>query len=303
MLRHIERRLLAVLAVLVVAAATVPVRGAEPPPVLMFFPFQAGSGVPDGVGAAASKQIASELTAIGGVTVVLGDPSVQRTDFRSTARAAGADAYVTGQIVSIGTNRYAGLEQLVSARAGVLLWSNTVQFRDVGDLSGAGRALHDVLLQVPAAPTTAGTLPTAATPTPGPQFGGILVLPATGSASRGARDLATQAVTDAVKHLGFQVVSMPRRSQAASGLCDATHAALLVSTRLEMTHGVPATGGPPQTTAIVSLATFNCATDAIDPNPIAVDHSALQDDDAIRAAVTDALVLLPALPPAPNAVF
>jgi TolB-like protein len=299
----IARRLLAVLAVLLVASLALPARAAAKPSI-EFFPFVAGNGVPPALGAAIAQKIATDLTAVGGVGVMVGDPATQPVDFRVTARNAGADAYLTGSLVSVGTNSYAGIEQLVSARSGVLIWSRALTFRSVDDLTGNGQILHDLLLVAPAAPSTAGTLPTDATPAPGAaaaaQFGGILVLPADGTASRSERDVATQAVTDAVKHLGFQIIAMPRRSGASSGLCSTTHARLLVATRLETARGVLQAGGPQQTTAIVSMTVFNCQTDALDPNPVAVNRVAPETNDAIRGAVTDALVLLPALPLSPN---
>jgi hypothetical protein len=126
------------------------------------------------------------------------------------------------------------------------------------------------------------------------------VLPADGTAGRPDRALATQDVIEAIKHLGFTVVPMPHKADAASGLCSTTHALLVLATRLDLNRGVPKTGGPVQSTAIVSMTAFNCKANALDPNPVAVDRVAPQGDDAIRGAVGDALVLLPALPPAVN---
>jgi TolB-like protein len=298
MVRLLVRGLLAVLAVLLVGSFAFPA-GAAPSPVVVVFPFTVGDTVPANLAVDVANKIAAELTAAGGINVIHGDPTVKLRDYRTVADAAGADYYLTGSIASVGANSYAGIEQLVGARSGVLVWSNAISFRSVDDIVGAGRSLHDILLNV-GAPQTAGTLPVTPTATPVPQYAGIVILPVDGTASRTEKDVAQQAIGDAIKHLGFYVVPMPRRNQANSGLCDATHAKLLLSTRLETRRAVPAGGGGPQTTAIVSFTAYNCTTDALDPNPIALDRVAPDGNAAIRAAVNDALILLPALPPTPN---
>lgn len=298
MVRLLVRGMLAVLAALLVGSFAFPA-GAAPAPTVVVFPFSVGDSVPANLAIDVANKIATELTAAGGVNVVRGDPTAKLRDYRAIADAAGADGYLTGSIVSVGANTYAGLEQLVGARSGVLVWSNTISFRSIDDIVGVGKTLHDLLLNT-GAPQTAGTLPVTPTATPVPQYAGIVVLPVDGTASRTEKDVAQQAVTDAIKHLGFYVVPMPRKSQADAGLCVATHAKLLLSTRLETRRGVPAGGGPAQTTAIVSFAAYDCSTDMLDPNPIALDRVAPDGSLAIRTAVNDALILLPALPPTPN---
>jgi TolB-like protein len=298
MVRCVARGLLAVLAALLVGSLAFPAAAAGE--TVVVFPFSVGDAVPANLAGDVANKIANELSAAGpGITVIHGDPGAKLRDFRTLADAAGADAYLTGSIVSVGANNYAGIEQLVSARSGVLVWSNSISFRSIDDIVGAGQTLHDLLVNSDR-PQTAGTLPVAATPTPVPQYGGIVILPVDGTASRTEKDVALQSVTAAITHLGFFVVPMPRRSQESAGLCDATHARLLLSTRLDVRRGAAAAGGAPQTTAIVSFTAYNCATDALDPNPIALDRVAPDGGDAIRTAVNDALILLPALPPTPN---
>jgi TolB-like protein len=296
------RRLFAVLTALLVGTLALPAVAA-PKPVLVFFPFATAATVPASFATQLPDKIAAELQALGGVTVLTGDPTAKPENYRALARAAGADDYVTGSIVALGSS-YAVLEELVSARAGVLLWSNSVVFRSVDDISGVGRTLLD-LLAPPAAPSTAGTLPTTATPAPAavatlnPTVG-IVALPADGNSSRDERAFADQTVATAIKHLGFKLLALPKNRPSLPALCGQTHAQLLLATRLDMSHPVPKTGGTPQATAIVSLTAYDCTTRALDPNPVAVDHVAATSNDAIRAAITEAIVLLPALPPIPN---
>jgi TolB-like protein len=298
MVRLLVRALLAVLAALLAGSLAFPAAAAAP--AVVVFPFSVGDGVPANLAVDVANKIATELTAAGGVTVIHGDPTSKLRDFRTIADAAGADAYLTGSIVSVGANTYTGIEQLVGARSGVLIWSNAITFRSVDDIVGGGRSIHDLLLNS-GVPVTAGTLPTAPTATPVPQFAGIVILPVIGTASRPEKDLAYQSVTDAIKHLGFYVVPMPRRNNLEDvGLCGETHAKLVLSTRLETRRGIPAGGGAPQTTAIVSFSAFDCTTETLDPNPIALDRAAPDGGTAIRTAVNDALILLPALPPTPN---
>jgi hypothetical protein len=294
------RRSFAVFTALLLGALALPA-GAVVQPVLVFFPFAVGASVPASLASQVPAKMEAELQAIGGVTIIQGDPAAQATSFRTLARAAGADAYVTGTIVAIG-NSFAGLEELVSARSGVLLWSSSIAFRTIDEVSGGGKALHDLLVAAPT-PQTAGTLPTApapASPAPAAQRVGIIVLPTDGNSSRDERTLADQTVAAAIKHLGFTLIPLPKSRGSLSSTCDNTHAAMLLSTRVDLSRTVPKTGDLPQSTAIVSMVTYTCATKAFDPNPVAVDHTAANNNDALKAAITDAIVLLPSLPPVAN---
>jgi TolB-like protein len=295
------RRVFAVFAALLVGALALPA-GAASKPVLVFFPFATGASVPAILGTQLPDRIEAELKSLGGFTILQGDPTAKPENYRALARAGGADDYVTGSIVALG-NSYAVLEELVSARSGVLLWSNSQVFRTIDDIVGVGRTLVNLL--TPVAPSTAGTLPTSATAAPAraatatPTVG-IVPLPADGNSTRDQRAFAEQTVAAAIKHLGFKLLPTPKGRPNLPGLCNQTHAQLILATRLDMSRGVPKTGGDPQTMAIVSLTAYDCTTRALDPNPVAVDHLAPTSDEAIRAAVTEAIVLLPALPPIPT---
>jgi hypothetical protein len=293
------RRSFAVIAAVLLGTLALPAAAASQP-VLVFFPFAVGTSVPASLASQVPAKMEAELQAIGGVTIIQGDAAAQATSFRSLARAAGADAYVTGSIVAIG-NSFAGLEELVSARSGVLLWSNSVSFRTVDEVSGAGKSLHDLLVAAPT-PQTAGTLPVAQTAgpaTPPPPRVGVVALPTDGNSTRDEHGFADQTVIAAIKHLGFTVIAPPKQRISLAAVCDQTHASLLLSTRVDMSRTVAKTGDV-QSTAIVSMVTYSCTTKSIDPNPVAVDHIAGTNNDAIKAAITDAIVLLPSLPPNAN---
>jgi hypothetical protein len=296
------RPLLAALAGLLIALCSLPV-GAADRPTIMFFPFSAPASAPPDLGNQLAGRVAAEIASIGGITVMHGDPAATIGNFRALARAAGADGYVTGSIVSVGANNYIALEQLVSARTGILMWTNTITFRSLDDVAGTGRALHDVLLNVQAAPSTAGTLPVEPTATP-VAASGIDVLPVQGPASRSDRAFATTAIVEAVQKLGFTATAIPQRAtdwdKIGPGLCVTTHAQLVIATQLTTQRQPPPSGGPPQTTAFVAISAYDCVANALDPNPIVADSAAQVSTDAIRDAIHQALVLMPSLPPEPN---
>ena len=105
------RRLALVLAVLVVPLAALPSGAATQ--VLVVYPFAvSGSASPD-LGVQLSAKIAAEITALGGIKVVLGAASTKPADYRSAAQAAGADLYFSGSIQPVFTS-YSAIEQLVS---------------------------------------------------------------------------------------------------------------------------------------------------------------------------------------------
>lgn len=292
------RRSFAVLAAVLVAALALPADAIQRP-VLVFFPFNAGASVPATLSTQIPAKIEAELKALGGIAIIDGDPTAKPESFRSLARAAGADGYVSGSIVAIG-NSFAVLEQLVSARSGVMLWSNSTGFRSIDEVRGAGQSLHDLLVTVQP-PLTAGTLPVeAVAPAAAPSGAGILPLPSDGNSSRDDRSLADQTVAAAIKHLGFTVLANPKGQHNLAGLCSDSHAKLLLSTRVDMSRAVPKTGGDAVTTAIVSMVVYDCTTKTFDPNPVAVTHAGATNSVAIKAAITEALVLLPSLPPVPN---
>jgi TolB-like protein len=135
-----------------------PVRAAAH--VLVVYPFTVSESMADDTGVRLIEKIAAEITALGGITVVRGGDT-KPVDYRSFARAAGAEVYYSGSIVPVGAG-YSAIEQLVSTRSGTVMWSTTMQFRSVADVVGEGAHVHDELLRGEASP------PPTAAPTPAP---------------------------------------------------------------------------------------------------------------------------------------
>jgi TolB-like protein len=142
-------RLLALFAVFVLTFAARPAAAAAP--VLVVYPFAVSASMADGDGARLADKIAAEITALGGVTVVRGAAGAKPADYRSLARAAGANVYYTGSIVPVGV-RYAAIQQLVSTHSGTVTWSTTMQFRGIDDVVGAGAQVRDEVLRGAATP-------------------------------------------------------------------------------------------------------------------------------------------------------
>jgi hypothetical protein len=97
------------------------------------------------------NKIADEITAAGGITVVRGATDAKPADYRSLARAAGADVYFSGSVVPVGPG-YSAIENLVSTRSGTVMWSTTMQFRSIADIVGEGARIHDELMRGEATP-------------------------------------------------------------------------------------------------------------------------------------------------------
>jgi hypothetical protein len=145
------RVLLAVLAGLAVVTVALPARAANR--VLVMYPFAVTESMADDTGVRLTDKIAAEISALGGIAVVRG-ADTKPADYRSFARAAGAEVYYSGSIVPVGAG-YSAIEQLVSTRSGIVMWSTTMQFRSVADVVGEGAHVHDELLRGEATPAPA----------------------------------------------------------------------------------------------------------------------------------------------------
>jgi hypothetical protein len=286
------RRLLTALAVAVALFVALPSTAATP--VLVIYPFATSGTAPEDIGERLSARIAAEIKALGGITVVIGAPSAKPADYRSAARAAGADVYFSGSIVPVGPS-YSAIEQLVSTHSGVVEWSSSLQFRAVDDVAGQGARVRDELLRSLATPspnvTVAADLITA------PPLSGLAVLPVTGSAIEGDKAYAQRALVETLQHRGFKATPWTGSGSfdpVANGitLCATTGAQTLIAGALDTTRaGVP---GQAQTTAHVSLQTYDCSKHALGPQPTVVNHIEPIANDAIRGAIEDAVSAFPA---------
>ena len=141
----------------IAAFAAIPARAADP--VLVIYAFNQAEGTPENAGAAVADKIAGEIRVLGGVTIVRPPNTTKPSDYRSVARAAGADFFVFGSMVPVGTG-YSAIEQIVTTRGGTVKWSVTMQFKSVSDVQGEGARIRDEILR--------GATPPPAAPGPSP---------------------------------------------------------------------------------------------------------------------------------------
>lgn len=287
------RRLLTALAVAAVLFVALPSTAATP--VLVIYPFATNGTAPEDLGERLSARIAAEIKALGGITVVVGAASAKPADYRSAARAAGADVYFSGSIVPVGPS-YSAIEQLVSTHSGVVEWSSSLQFRAVDDVNGQGARVRGELLRSLATPSPNITVGAVDLIT-APPLSGLAVLPVTGSAIDGDKAYAQRALVETLQHRGFKATPWTGSGSfdpTTNGitLCATTGAQALIAGALDTTRaGVP---GSAQTTAHVSLQTYDCNKHALGAQPTVVNHIEPIANDAIRGAIEDAVSAFPA---------
>ncbi|HXP94325.1 MAG TPA: hypothetical protein VN905_12720 [Candidatus Binatia bacterium] len=128
-----------------------------------------GSGVSTETGSRISVTIASQIAQLGGVTVKPAPPAVEQHDFLVVARQLGVDYYVTGYVTPLGTEASV-VEQLVSAKSGSIVWSNTAQLTTYGEAVGQGTLIRSAILAYAARSVSSlqPIEPTAAPPRPVP---------------------------------------------------------------------------------------------------------------------------------------
>jgi TolB-like protein len=261
---------------------------------LVVYPFIVNGAAPEELGSQLSERIAADITALGGVVVVHG--TAKAAEYRTAARAAGADFYFTGQIVPV-FNRYSAIENLVSTRSGTVMWSVTIQFRTLADIVGEGGRIRAELFRGDATPPPGIGANGSSLVTPVP-MSGYVVLPLTGSALEADRGYALTALVDTLKRRGFSVVTVPSSAAVdpvvdGPAVCTKSEARTLIVGSLDTTR-VATSGTTPQTTAHIALRTFDCRAHAFDLQSTVVNHIAPAGNDAIRGAIEDAVSAFPA---------
>ena len=140
-------------------------------PAIMFFPFGVSGTAPDTMRTEVPTRIGDTMMLLGGIRAVPAAATTTPATYRSAAKAAGADLYLTGQIASVGTS-FSVIEQLVSARSGLTLVALTTTFRSLDELGVEGTRLHDYVVdyyKIPVIVPSADPKPVAtATPVPTP---------------------------------------------------------------------------------------------------------------------------------------
>ena len=284
------RRCFAVLAALLVTFAVLPARAANR--MLVVYPFAVSGTMPEELGAQVSDKIAGEITALGGITVVRGAANTKPAEYRAAARAAGAEVYFSGSIVPVGA-AYSAILHLVSTRSGTIAWAATTSFHNLADVTGQGARVRDELLRGEPPPPP-GTAPSGTSLITPPPMNGYAVLPVTGSALEGDRAYALRAVLETLARRGSAAAAVTSATPVPDGaaICTISGARKIIVGSLDTTR-VATSGAVPQTTAHLTLQTYDCRTHALDLQPTVINHIAPVANDAIRGAVEDAISAFP----------
>jgi hypothetical protein len=129
--RSIVAVLCASLAVALMGATT----SLLPPPTLVIFSFTPADGADPNSGTEFAKQLGAALTTLGGVKVVMADAATVPANYLRTAKTAGGDYYLMGHIAPAIKNSLPVIEQIVSARSGIVVWSETAHVSSDDDVA------------------------------------------------------------------------------------------------------------------------------------------------------------------------
>jgi hypothetical protein len=260
-------------------------------PTVIVYPLVASSSSVD---REASARIATTLAnqiALGGqVKVVPAKTTVERADYLSDARAAGANYYITGFITPLGSGASV-VEQVVSTSSGTLVFSVSNFISSFNEIVDQGDQLRQGIVDRSQRGLQAFTAPPppAAHPVPEPSNGTdvnvnnlfgrkksgpavvaalppasatIAILAVGGSADADARNAAAQALAAAVGADGRKAIVVSAVSPS-SEVCTSNNAAALVASWLETPAGAPK--------ASLRTIAYNC------DGKIAYDHTVQYD--------------------------
>jgi hypothetical protein len=160
------RRLFIALFALVALGAAAP--SADVPTVVVY-PMQASAALSRDVMLQIVTALANEIAIDGRIHVVPADPNVERVDYLTAARKAGAQYYVTGFITPLGDGASI-IEQVVSTQSGTVVFSNSGQISNVADVTAQGDLVRSGILEREAHNGYGVLAPsdTSATPAPRP---------------------------------------------------------------------------------------------------------------------------------------
>lgn len=115
-------------------------------PSIVVYPLIAnGSGVNSETGSRVSVTIATQIAQQGGVTVKTSPPGIEQHDYLTAARQLGVDFYVTGYVTPLGAEASI-VEQLVSAKSGAIVWSNTALLTTYAEAVGQASIIRSAIL-------------------------------------------------------------------------------------------------------------------------------------------------------------
>jgi hypothetical protein len=103
-------------------------------PTVLIYPFETQAGADPKIGAAISQILSQTMSGAGGMNIQTAPGNVARTDFQTYARQQHADFYISGYVTPIGETASV-VEQVVSVDSGVILFSQTAQVNNVGDVA------------------------------------------------------------------------------------------------------------------------------------------------------------------------
>jgi hypothetical protein len=232
----VPRSLLALIAVLAVALL-----GADAPnligiPAVVVYPLSANdSSIDKDANARIASAIATRMAQAGGIKVIPPLPGVERANYLTDARQAGADYYVTGFIAGLG-NGVSMILQLVSVQNGIVVYSTSAQVVTFADAAGQADILRSAIMRhAGRSITQIEALPAAVLPTPSPGPGAEADLGKLLGRKRAAATPAAVAVAAAALPA---VALVPLDGSADPGRRDATLRALAEKF---VKSGVPAT--------------------------------------------------------------
>jgi hypothetical protein len=161
----VRRTILALFALVALGAAA----PAADVPTVVVFPLQASAALDRDVNLRIVTQLANEIAVDGRVRIAAADPDIQRPDYLTAARKAGAQFYVTGFITPLGDGASI-IEQVVSTTSGTIVFSNSGQITSLADVNAQGDILRAGILDRAQRATYSFTAPSgggpAAAPTP-----------------------------------------------------------------------------------------------------------------------------------------
>jgi hypothetical protein len=108
---------------------------------VIVFPLQASAALPRDVELRIVTVLSNQLALDGRLHVLPADPDVERPDYLTSARKAGASYYVTGFLTPLGDGASL-IEQLVSTQSGAVVFSSSGQINSLGDVSAQGDVMR-----------------------------------------------------------------------------------------------------------------------------------------------------------------
>jgi hypothetical protein len=123
---------------------------------------------------------------------------------------------------------------------------------------------------------------------------GYAVLPVTGSALEGDRAYAQRAILETLQRHGSSAAAVTSATAVPDGaaICTSSGVRTVIAGTLDTTR-VATNGAAPQTTAHLSLQTYDCRARSLDLQPTVVNRIAPIANDAIRGAIEDAISAFP----------